>query len=73
MEAETIHFLECVAKGRQPLVTAEHARMVMQVYQAADISAEESRPVDILPDGLPADWQAGTSDPATAGRAPVIS
>jgi len=48
MEAETIHFLECVAKGRQPLVTAEHARMVMQVYQAADLSAEEGRPVDIV-------------------------
>jgi predicted dehydrogenase len=73
MEAETIHFLECVAKGRQPLVTAEHARMVMQVYQAADISAEEGRPVDILPDSVAADWQAGASDRATAGRAPVIS
>src|ERR1700730_10841610 len=48
MEAETIHFLECVALGRQPLVTAEHARMVMQVYQAADQSAEEGRPVDIV-------------------------
>ena len=47
MEAETIHFLECVALGRQPLVTAEHARMVMRVYQAADLSAEEGRPVDI--------------------------
>ena len=41
MEAETLHFLECVATGRQPLVTAEHARMVMQVYQAADLSAEQ--------------------------------
>ena len=47
MEAETLHFLECVALGRQPLVTAEHARMVMQVYQAADLSAEQGRPVDI--------------------------
>jgi predicted dehydrogenase len=41
MEAETLHFLECVATGRPPLVTAEHARMVMQVYQAADLSAEQ--------------------------------
>ena len=24
MEAETLHFLECIATGRQPLVTAEH-------------------------------------------------
>jgi predicted dehydrogenase len=73
MEAETIHFLECVAMGRQPLVTAEHARMVMQVYQAADISAEEGRPVDILPEGLRADWQAGAGDSAASRRAPVIS
>ena len=33
--------------GKQPLVTAEHARMVMQVYQAADLSAETGQPVDI--------------------------
>jgi predicted dehydrogenase len=49
MEAETIHFLECVVKGRQPLVTPEHARMVMQVYQAADKSAEQGRPIDLPP------------------------
>ena len=48
MEAETIHFLDCVARGKQPLVTPEHARMVMQVYQAADQSAEENRPIDIV-------------------------
>ncbi len=47
MEAETLHFLECVATGKQPLVTPEHARMVMQVYQAADVSAETGRPVDV--------------------------
>ena len=47
MAAETIHFLECVVSGRQPLVTPEHARMVMQVYQAADLSAETGQPVEI--------------------------
>ena len=47
MAAETIHFLECVATGKQPLVTPEHARMVMQVYQAADVSAETGQPVEI--------------------------
>ena len=67
MEAETIHFLECVARGRQPLVTAEHARMVMQVYQAADLSAEEGRPVEILPSGIRADLHAGAVDQAAAG------
>jgi predicted dehydrogenase len=45
MEAETIHFLECVIKGQQPLVTPEHARTVMQVYQAADKSAQTGDPV----------------------------
>jgi len=55
MEAETVHFLECVSKEHAPLVTPEHARMVMQVYQAADKSAEEGRPIDLLPADLPAD------------------
>ena len=54
MEAETLHFLECVATSKEPLVTPEHARMVMQVYQAADKSAEEGRPID-LPGELPSD------------------
>jgi predicted dehydrogenase len=53
MEAETLHFLQCVANGQQPLVTPEHARMVMQVYQAADKSAEEGRPVDLSPTANP--------------------
>ncbi len=48
MEAETLHFLESVATGKQPLVTAEHARMVMQLYQAADQSAETNRPVELI-------------------------
>jgi len=73
MEAETIHFLECVARGRQPLVTAEHARMVMQVYQAADLSAEEGRPVEIAA-GEPATLRpAETVGRAASDRAPAIS
>ncbi|HXD17909.1 MAG TPA: Gfo/Idh/MocA family oxidoreductase [Vicinamibacterales bacterium] len=47
MEAETLHFLECVATGKAPLVTAEQARMVMQLYKAADESVETNRPVDL--------------------------
>ena len=62
MEAETIHFLECVVLGRQPLVTGEHARMVMRVYQAADRSAEEGHPVNI-------DWPAAPA--AERQAAPV--
>ena len=55
MEAETLHFLECVALGRHPLVTAEQARMVMQVYQAADLSAEQGRPIEIAPERVPSE------------------
>jgi predicted dehydrogenase len=55
MEAETIHFLECVVNGQQALVTPEHARMVMQVYQAADKSAESGFPVDLPPAAIASD------------------
>jgi predicted dehydrogenase len=63
MEAETIHFLECVAKGQQPLVTPEHARMVMEVYQAADKSAAEGCPVVLPPSASSSGWpQSRQSD-----------
>ncbi len=45
MAAETVHFLEAVALGRPVLVTPEHARTVMEVYMAADLSAESNQPV----------------------------
>jgi predicted dehydrogenase len=54
MEAETLHFLECVALGKPPIVTAEHARMVMQIYKAADQSVETNRPVELAAAGAPA-------------------
>jgi len=47
MAAETIHFLEAVACDRDVLVTPEHARMVMEVYIAADLSAERNEPVTL--------------------------
>jgi scyllo-inositol 2-dehydrogenase (NAD+) len=47
MAAETLHFLEACAYDRPVLVTAEHARMVMEVYIAADLSAESNAPVDL--------------------------
>jgi scyllo-inositol 2-dehydrogenase (NAD+) len=51
MAAETVHFLEAVALDRPVLVTPEHARMVMEVYIAADLSAESHQPVTLpLPD-----------------------
>ena len=47
MAAETVHFLEAVAMDRPVLVTPEHARMVMEVYMAADLSAETNQPVKL--------------------------
>src|SRR5260221_3828810 len=43
MAAETVHFLEAVALGRPVLGTPEHARTVMEVYIAADLSAESNQ------------------------------
>src|SRR5881394_136597 len=51
MAPETIHFLEAVVHDREVMVKPEHARMVMEVYRAADLSAESNQPVD-----LPLKW-----------------
>jgi predicted dehydrogenase len=45
MGAATRHFIECVASGRVPLVTARQARLVMEVTLAADLSAARNQPV----------------------------
>jgi len=47
MAAETVHFLEAVVHDRPVMVTPEHARMVMEVYIAADLSAERNEPVSL--------------------------
>jgi len=47
MKAETVHFLEAVACDRPVLVTPEQARQVMEVYIAADLSAERREPVNL--------------------------
>jgi len=47
MGPETIHFLEAVLMGRPVMVTPEHARMVMETYSAADISADRNEPVTL--------------------------
>jgi len=47
MAAETLHFLEAVVFDRPVMVTPEHARMVMEVYIAADLSAERNEPVSL--------------------------
>ncbi len=47
MEAETKHFIECIAFGRVPVVTARQARLVMEVTLAADLSAARNEPVSL--------------------------
>lgn len=47
MGPETIHFLEAVLMDTLPMVAPEHARMVMECYSAADISAEIGDPVTL--------------------------
>jgi predicted dehydrogenase len=47
MAPETAHFLEACVHDRPVLVTPEHARMVMEVYLAADLSAERNAVVDL--------------------------
>jgi len=55
MQNETIHFVEAVACDRPVLVTGEEARQVMEVYIAADLSAERNEPVSLpLPESRPA-------------------
>jgi predicted dehydrogenase len=54
MAAETVHFLEACVYDRPVLVTPEHARMVMEVYIAADRSADKNEPVSLEP------WQGKT-------------
>jgi predicted dehydrogenase len=49
MAAETIHFLEAVAHDRPILVPAHEAREVMEVYLAADDSADSGQPITLKP------------------------
>lgn len=47
MANETIHFIDAVARDQPVLVTPEQARQVMEVYIAADLSAESNEPVSL--------------------------
>jgi myo-inositol 2-dehydrogenase/D-chiro-inositol 1-dehydrogenase len=62
MGPETVHFLESVVFDRPVMVTPESARTVMEVYTAADISAETNEPVD-----LPLSNKAAMSKSPAAG------
>jgi predicted dehydrogenase len=47
MMAETAHFLNAAVLGEPVVVTPEQARQVMEVYIAADLSAERNEPVNL--------------------------
>ena len=47
MEAETNHFVNAVAFDKPVLVTPEQARNAMELYVAADLSAERNEPVPL--------------------------
>jgi scyllo-inositol 2-dehydrogenase (NAD+) len=47
MARETDHFAAAVALDRPVLVTPDEARQVMEVYIAADLSAERNEPIDL--------------------------
>ncbi len=47
MGPETLHFLESVMLDRDPMVSPESARRVMECYLAADLSAESGEPVEV--------------------------
>ncbi len=47
MERETIHFLEAVAFDRDVMVEPRLARQTMEVYLAADLSAERNQVVEL--------------------------
>ena len=47
MGPETIHFLEACIRDTPVMVTPESARMVMETYTAADLSAERNEAIDL--------------------------
>jgi scyllo-inositol 2-dehydrogenase (NAD+) len=47
MATETNYFIDCVARGKPLIVTAGEARQIMEVYVAADLSAERNEPVTL--------------------------
>ena len=60
MATETLQFVDAVLRDTPPLVTPEQARRVMEVYTAADLSAELNEPISLpLQGARPATATAG--------------
>jgi predicted dehydrogenase len=54
MHNETLHFVDAIARDRPVLVKPEEARKVMEVYIAADLSAERHEPISLPLNATPA-------------------
>ena len=53
MHNETLHWIEAVAFDRPEMCSAEKARRVMEIYMAADVSAELNEAVKLPLVGTP--------------------
>jgi predicted dehydrogenase len=62
MAGETMHFLDAIARDRPVLVTPEQARKVMEVYVAADLSAERHEPVSLPLNATPMTTRVGAPE-----------
>jgi hypothetical protein len=47
MAKETDYFIDCITRGKPVLVKPREARTVMDVYLAADLSAERNEPISL--------------------------
>ena len=47
MHEETMHFINAVATNKPVLVKPEEAKTVMELYIAADLSAERGEPITL--------------------------
>jgi predicted dehydrogenase len=47
MANETLHFVDACARDKPVLVKPEEARLIMDIYFAADLSVERGEPVHL--------------------------
>jgi len=47
MAGETLHFVDAIARNKPVMVKPEEARLIMDIYLAADLSVERGEPVTL--------------------------
>lgn len=64
-----LHLVDCIARGQEPLLSAEHARHVLDIMQSAPRAAREGRTLDLRTTfAYPKAWDAFERDVAAAAR-----